>query len=100
MTHQGTPTPEFLSRLETRRDALRDQARRFLEQRRAQGVEELSGPDETKFRGMTDDLALATEQCDHYRSELARVGTLPGGLSGSQGALAYSKRWSQQVADK
>src|SRR5262249_34932895 len=37
---------------------------------------------------------------DHYRSELARVGTLPGGLGGSQGALAYSRQWSQQVAEK
>ena len=40
----GTPSLEYLQRLESRRDALRAQAKDFLEQRRAQGVEELSGP--------------------------------------------------------
>lgn len=100
MTHQGTPTPEFLARLETRRDALRAQARGFLEQRKAAGVEELSGHDETRFRVMTQDINDMTEQCEHYRSELARVGTLPGGLGSSQGAMAYGRMWAQQVAER
>ena len=97
--HQGTPTAEFLSRLESRRDALRDQARSFLEHRKAQGVEELSGPDETKFRAMTQNISDLTEQAEHYRSELARVGTIPA-LGGSGGAMAYGRSWAGQIAER
>ena len=100
MTPQGTPTAEFLSRLETRRDAVRTQAKEFLEQRKAAGVEELTGPDETKFRSMMQNVEDLNEQVRSYGSELARVGTLPGGLGSSAGALSYGKQWGQQVAER
>jgi hypothetical protein len=96
----GTPNQEFLDRLETRRDALRDQAKTFLETRKAQGVEQLNDIDSVKFRATASDINDLTDQCDHYRSGMARVGTYPAGLGGSDGAVAHAKRWSEQVADK
>lgn len=49
----GTPTRESVAALDRPRDELRRQCESFLMEKRAAGVEELSGPDETRFRAMT-----------------------------------------------
>jgi hypothetical protein len=96
----GTPTQQFLDRLESRREALRARCESFLTEKRAAGIEELRGPDETKFRGMLADLEEMTTQVEEYRANLQRVGTIPAGLGGSAGAMAYGKQWAEQVAEK
>jgi HK97 family phage major capsid protein len=95
-----TPTPEYLERLERRRDALRQQATDFLMERRAQGVEELSGPGATKFRGLQQALSEMDDHVSLYESELRRIGTLPAGLGGGGGGVGsdtYTRNWARQT---
>ena len=100
----GTPTPEYLRHLESRRDVLRDQAKSFLMEKRAAGIDELSGPDDTKFRAMLADVEDLNSYVELYRSELARAGVdnpLLNRLSvGSQGTALRGHQWGVQVAEK
>ena len=59
--------------MESRREALRKQAEDLLMERRASGVEELRGPDATRFRAMQRDLNTLDDSITEYRSELDRA---------------------------
>jgi hypothetical protein len=50
-------------------------------ERRSQGIETLSGPDEIKFRSMSADLEGLSERLNFEREELRRCGSLPPGLA-------------------
>jgi len=77
----STPTREYLTDLEKKRDGLAQRATELLESRRAAGVEELDHADSIRFRAMSKDLRSLDQHIRHYASELARVGTYPGNLA-------------------
>jgi len=58
--------------MEARRDQIRQQATDLLEHRQAAGIEELDGPDATRFRAMKSDLRDLNRDIKEYREDLRR----------------------------
>jgi hypothetical protein len=88
-----TPTAEFLTKLERRRDGARATCESFLMERRDEGREELSEGEALRYAHMLSDLNTLEDRCQEYRRDLERVGGVPAlgtqrRAIGSAGALA------------
>lgn len=80
-TWADSPIATMIERLERRRTEVQACAESLLCERRAQGVEELDGPDSLRFRAMIADLHQLDDRIAEQRAELARMGELPPGLA-------------------
>ena len=96
----GTPTRERLEHLERKRADLRTTCEAMLLEKRAQNVEELTGPDAIKFRAMAAYLHTLDETVKEYRADLERVGHIPISSGGSTGAMGYGRVWAEMTAEK
>src|SRR5258708_1409739 len=100
----GPPTQSHLDALERRRTDVKACAESLLLERRAEGIQDLDAADSIRFRAMQADLQAADDEISEYRRDLERS-QVPEryanlGKGGSQGAAAYSRQWSQRVAEK
>ena len=83
------PTVDELNRLLKRRTDVKACASSLLMERRAQGVEELSGPDSIKFRSMTADIEALNAEIEDYRGELTRSEIPPKYANFGRGTRAH-----------
>jgi HK97 family phage major capsid protein len=73
----ATPTVEYLNLLERRRDGVKATCESFLMEVRSQGRESLNEAEAIRLNAMQADLRSLDGTIKEYRSDLARVGTLP-----------------------